>query len=64
MPKMKTNKALAKRLKVTGRGKILRRKAGAGHLKSVKSPKRLRRMRKDTAVAPGHVKTARRMLGI
>ena len=64
MPKMKPNKALAKRLKVTGRGKIRRRKAGAGHLKSVKSPKRIRRMRKDTSVAPGYVKMARRMLGI
>jgi len=59
MPKMKTNKALAKRLKVTGRGKILRRKAGAGHLKSVKSPKRLRRMRKDTAGAARPVERAR-----
>lgn len=31
MPKMKTKKAMAKRFKVTGTGKILRRKAGLRH---------------------------------
>ena len=33
MPKMKTNKAAARRFKITGTGKILRRQAGKRHLK-------------------------------
>jgi large subunit ribosomal protein L35 len=32
MPKMKTNKAAARRFKITGTGKILRRQAGKRHL--------------------------------
>jgi len=62
MPKMKTNKAAAKRLKVTGRGKLKRHRVGAGHLKSVKSPKRLRRLRSATLVSSSFVKTAKRLL--
>jgi large subunit ribosomal protein L35 len=42
MPKMKTHKATVKRLKVTGSGKIVRRRAGAAHLLSKKSSKRKR----------------------
>jgi len=63
MPKMKTNKAVAKRVKVTARGKLLRHRAGAGHLKSRKSPKRLRRLRKTTQVHGGFIKHAMRLLG-
>lgn len=64
MPKMKTNKAMAKRVKITARGKMMRQHPGVGHLKSVKSPKRLRRMRKAVPVAPGFAKQVRRKLGI
>ena len=32
MPKMKTNKAAARRFKITGTGKILRRQAGKRHI--------------------------------
>lgn len=64
MPKMKTNKSVAKRIKITGRGKLKRNRPGAGHLKSVKSPSRLRRFRKDADVSPGFAKQAKRMLGL
>ena len=64
MPKMKTNKAAAKRIKVTGTGKLMRRTPGTGHLRSVKSPSRLRRFRKGVIVPPGFAKQARRMLGL
>ena len=64
MPKQKTNKSLAKRLKVTGTGKLMRHKAGHGHLRSRKSPKRLRGMRKSVEVSPAFRKMARRRLGI
>ncbi|HUU60161.1 MAG TPA: bL35 family ribosomal protein [Phycisphaerae bacterium] len=64
MPKQKTNKALAKRVKVTGRGKLRRHRTGAGHLKSVKSPKRIRRFRKETELSRAFQKHARRLLGM
>ncbi|MDD3420599.1 MAG: 50S ribosomal protein L35 [Candidatus Gastranaerophilales bacterium] len=44
MPKMKTHKSGAKRYKVTGSGKIMRRHAGIGHLLSNKSASRKRKL--------------------
>ncbi len=46
----KTRKAVAKRFKVTGTGKVLRRKASARHLLSSKSAKRKRFLGKATLV--------------
>ena len=43
MPKMKTHKGTAKRFKITGSGKIRRRKQGGNHLRRKKT-KRTRRM--------------------
>lgn len=43
MPKMKTHKGAAKRFKVTGSGRLLRRKQGGNHLRRKKT-KRTRRM--------------------
>jgi len=63
MPKMKTNKAVAKRVKITGSGKVMRRVPGSGHLKSRKSPKRLRNFRQNRRVASAFSKQAKRMLG-
>jgi large subunit ribosomal protein L35 len=54
MHKGKTHKGIAKRFKVTGTGKIVRKKAGKRHLMSVKSGKRLRNLRKTTTV-PAHI---------
>ena len=50
MPKMKTNRAAAKRFKVTGSGKIRRSKGGLNHVMQEKSKKRLRRLRKNDMV--------------
>lgn len=44
MPKMKTHKASAKRYKLTGSGKLMRRKAGGLHLLVGKSASRKRRV--------------------
>jgi large subunit ribosomal protein L35 len=52
--KQKTHKGIKKRLKVTGTGKIIRKKSGKSHLLSVKTGKRLRRLRK-TATVPHHI---------
>lgn len=56
-PKLKTKKALAKRLKVTKNGKIKRQKAGRGHLMSHKSGKRRRHLRKPGLVEGRQAKT-------
>jgi large subunit ribosomal protein L35 len=50
MPKMKTNRAAAKRFKVTGSGRIRRSKAGLNHNMQEKSRKRTRRLRKNDMV--------------
>ena len=52
MPKLKTRKCAAKRLKQTGPGKFRHNKAGARHLMSSKNAKRKRRLRQDAAVSP------------
>ena len=50
MPKMKTNKAYAKRFRVTGAGKVKRPKSGGNHGMQEKSRKRLRRLRNNDMV--------------
>ena len=64
MPKVKTRKAVAARVKITARGKVMRRRPGAGHLKSRKSPKRIRRFRTGATVAPAYARRAKQMLGM
>ena len=64
MPKQKTNKSVVKRVKVTGSGKLTRRSPGASHLKSRKSPKRLRRFRSTKAFDTAFAKQAKRMMGM
>jgi large subunit ribosomal protein L35 len=51
MPKMKTKRAAAKRLKATGTGKLKRRSGWKSHLLEGKEPKRRRRLRKAGLVA-------------
>ncbi|MEX2148067.1 MAG: 50S ribosomal protein L35 [Candidatus Rokuibacteriota bacterium] len=55
MPKMKTKRAAAKRLKVTGTGKLKRRSGWKSHLLEGKEPKRRRRLRKAGLVAKADV---------
>ena len=47
----KTRQGVAKRFKITGTGKILRRKQGRRHLAECKNRKRKRNLRKVTLVA-------------
>ncbi len=47
----KTRKAVTKRFKITGTGKVLRRKQGRRHLAECKSRKRKRNLRKVGLVA-------------
>ena len=51
MPKMKTKRAAAKRLKRTASGKLKRHRGWKRHKLEGKAPKRKRRLRKATLVA-------------
>ena len=62
MPKMKTNRAAAKRLKRTGTGKIKRMRANKSHILTKKSTKRKRRLRTATLVAKADEKRMSRLL--
>ena len=62
MPKMKTNRAAAKRFKVTGTGKVRRSKAYKSHLLSKKSPKRKRNLRRAGLVDSTNMHGLRRLL--
>ena len=53
MPKMKTHRGAAKRFKVTGTGKIMRRKAFRAHLLEKKPTKRTRRLARPAEVTGG-----------
>jgi large subunit ribosomal protein L35 len=51
MPKMKTKRAAAKRLKKTASGALKRHRGWKRHLLESKSPKRRRRLRKPATIA-------------
>ena len=63
MPKQKTHSAAKKRFKVTGAGKILRRRAMKSHYLSKKSAKRKRRFRRDQPLSPADTREVKRLLG-
>ena len=50
MPKQKSHRGAAKRFKITGGGKVMRRDSMANHMLSKKTTKRKRRLRKDSEV--------------
>jgi large subunit ribosomal protein L35 len=62
MPKMKTNRAAAKRFKRTGTGKFVRAKAYKSHILTKKSRQRKRRLRQTTVVDAINVGALRKML--
>ncbi|HAK59211.1 MAG TPA: 50S ribosomal protein L35 [Nitrospiraceae bacterium] len=62
MPKLKTNRGAAKRLKVTGTGKIVRRKAGKRHLLVTKNASRMRSLTGAVQVAKENIANVKRLL--
>ncbi len=62
MPKMKTKKALAKRVKKTGSGKLKRSHAYVSHFAANKSHKQKRNLRKATLVSGSDYKRIKLML--
>ena len=63
MPKKKTHKGLAKRIKVTATGKLLHRQSGKAHLLGKKTSKRRRRLGRDKQLSAGEERIVRRLLG-
>lgn len=62
MPKQKTKKSLAKRVKVTAKGKLKRYKAGHSHLMESKSKRRKRRLRQPEILKGRNEKRFKKML--
>jgi large subunit ribosomal protein L35 len=63
MPKIKTKSAAKKRFRITAGGKVMRRRAFKSHLLEHKSPKRLRKKRRDTGTDGKDNREALRLLG-
>jgi large subunit ribosomal protein L35 len=63
MPKTKTSSAAKKRFRITAGGKVMRRRAFKSHLLEHKSPKRLRKKRRDKAMDVKDNREALRLLG-
>jgi large subunit ribosomal protein L35 len=64
MPKMKTHRGAAKRFRLTGSGKIMRRKAFKNHILEKKSPARKRRLGRESEVVNGDRDRIERLLGL
>ena len=64
MPKMKTHRGMAKRVRKTGTGKLMRAKAFKSHILTKKSPKRKRNFRHETEVASSAFASPIRLQGV
>ncbi len=62
MPKLKTHRGAAKRIKRTASGKFKRHKAYTSHILTKKSTKRKRNLRKATMVSKADAKVLKQML--
>ncbi len=62
MPKIKTNRAAAKRFKLTGTGKLKRSKAYKRHILTKKTTKTKRNLRKAAIVDATNVKNMKKIL--
>lgn len=64
VPKMKTHRGAAKRLRVTGTGKLVRGHAFHSHFTGKKTSKRKRHLRKDAVLHETNARVAKRLLGL
>jgi large subunit ribosomal protein L35 len=62
MPKVKTNRAAAKRFKKTKNGQFKRRNAFKRHILTKMSPKRKRKLRKASLLSDADRRVVKRML--
>ena len=64
MPKLKTHKGTAKRIKLTSTGKLTRQRAFGNHMLSKKSKSRKRNINTPATITGGMAKNAKRALGV
>lgn len=64
MPKMKTTNSILSKFKVTGKGKLLRRKPGKRHLLTGKSSKRKRQLGRPAVFEGKQADTYKRLMGV
>lgn len=64
MPKLKTHKGTAKRIKLTSTGKLTRRRAFGTHLLAKKSKSRKRAIQTSSTITGSVAKNVRRALGV
>ncbi len=63
MPKLKTHKATAKRVKTTASGKLIRERAFGNHMLSKKSKNRKRNINTPAQITGASAKNIKRALG-
>ena len=63
MPKLKTHKGIAKRIKITATGKLLHRRAFRGHLLAHKQASLKREYVKEFQISAGDTANVKSMLG-
>lgn len=64
MPKMKSHSGAKERFKITGNGKVIRRKQNHGHMLVKKNSKRKRRLKLPVRLSREDSIVARKLLGI
>ncbi len=64
MPKLKTHKGTAKRIKITSTGKLTRRRAFGAHLLAKKSKSRKRAINTTGSVTGKMARNVKRSLGV
>ncbi|MBI3115260.1 MAG: 50S ribosomal protein L35 [Candidatus Kerfeldbacteria bacterium] len=62
MAKLKTHKALRKRLHITGRHKLLRRQAGQDHFNARDTGKKTKNKRRDVTLSNTHRKAVQKLI--
>jgi large subunit ribosomal protein L35 len=63
MPKMKTHSGSRKRFRLTGTGKVVRRRANRAHYLEHKPSTKTRRLAGYVELAPGDAKKIKKLLG-
>jgi large subunit ribosomal protein L35 len=63
MPKMKTHSGANKRFRLTGTGKVMRRRANRAHYLEHKPSTRTRRLDNEVVLSPADTKKMKRLLG-
>lgn len=64
MPKLKTHKGTAKRIKITGSGKLVRERAFGNHILAKKSKSRKRKIKTSALITGKIAKNIKTSLGV